>query len=191
MTQHRTRVSPLLFTTLTLTTLIVALTLAIWGLLSGVLRTPADGLGNPDVATGASRYVAQRPLDPAGWLAWAGTRRLLVSDAALGGKIVDTASSLGPVDPQVLRAQALLAFQQGDVGAGLDRVADLASAFPAEAGDAFAVMRDHAGHRDWAKFWAARLARRWPAADSFLLYSCQSGASLSTLFALAQPAVSQ
>ncbi len=177
--------------TLTVSTLVLAVAGAIWGLTSDVLQSSAGGVVGQDATTGAARYVNQRPFDPAGWLAWAGTRGLLANDAELGARVIDAAATLGPVDPQVLRGRALLAFQQGKVAVGLDRAADLAVIFPAVGGEAFTALRVYANHPEWKPFWEARLQARWPAVDSFLLHSCRNGAPLSTLFAMAQPAISK
>jgi len=191
MIEQRKRGSVPFAATLTLSALLLAVATAIWGLTSDVLRSSAGGLAGQDATTGAARYVNQRPFDPAGWLAWAGTRGLLLKDPVLAARVIDAAATLGPVDPQVLRGQALLAFQQEKVGEGLDRAADLAVMFPAEGGDAFTALRVYATHPEWKTFWEARLQKRWPAVDSFLLHSCRSGAQLSTLFAMAQPAISK
>lgn len=191
MTKLRKRGTVAFFTTITTFALLIAVAATIWGLTSDVLRSATIGHGDQDQTNDASRYISKRPFDPVGWLAWAGTRGLLAKDAALAARVVNAAATLGPVDPQVLRAQALLAFQQGRVDVGLVRMADLAVIFPAEAGDSFAALRAHATHPEWKQFWDAQLLKRWPAVDSFLLHSCQSGAPLATLFAIAQPAVSK
>ncbi len=176
---------------LPITMLVVAASVAAWGLITGALRSSPDVGIDSDAVTGASAYIVRRPLDPVGWLSWAGARGMLTTDALRAAQVIRTAATLGPVDPQVLRAQAVLAFRQGDVDAGLNRAADLAVMLPTERSDAFATLRSYSGHPDWAGFWNARLNKGWPAVDAFLLDSCQSGASLSTLYSMVRPAVSK
>ncbi len=175
---------------LLITVLVVATSAAGWGLMTGALRSAPDAVVERNTVTGASGYIVRRPLDPVGWLSWAGTRRMVATDPVLATRVIQAAATLGPVDPQVLRAQILLAFRQGNVDAGLNRAADLAVMLPQERSDVFAALRAHSGHPNWGGFWNARLKKGWPAVDAFLLDSCQSGATLSTLYSMAQPAVS-
>jgi len=191
MHQRLERTSSRLSAILLITMLVVAASAAAWGLMTGALRPAPDAVVERDTVTGASGYIVRRPLDPVGWLSWAGTRRMLATDPALATQVIQAAVTLGPVDPQVLRAQILLAFRQGNVDAGLNRAADLAGMLPQERSDVFAALRAHSGHPDWSAFWNARLKSGWPAVDAFLLDSCQSGASLATLYLMAQPAVSK
>ncbi len=190
MSQRPDQTSPRLSAALSITALVVAATAAAWGLTTGILQSPPANLVDKDPATGAISYILRRPLDPVGWLSWAGATRLFTKDPLVAAQAIQAATILGPADPQVLKARTLLAFQQGNVDAGLNQAADLAVTLPAERNDAFAMLRAHSANPEWTKFWNARLATGWPPVDAFLLYACQRGASLSTLFSLVQPALS-
>jgi hypothetical protein len=170
----------------------VALLISLWGLAGDRLRPVADVRRDDDAASGALRYLLDRPFDPAGWLAWVGSAAPLAGTTAppaLAVKVVDANRTLAPVDPQVLRAQALVALRKGEIAAGLELVADIAALFPAERGDAFTTLGAYLGDAAWSPFLASRLDRGWAQVDAFVLETCNRGAGFGTLIGLVQQIV--
>ena len=172
---------------------LLAATVCAWGLITDPLRHLVTSPQEVDAAADARRYLLQHPFDAAGWLARAGAAQ--AGDANVGSPMaaqsISVASLLAPVDPQVLRARTLLALKQGDVVSGLSLAADFAVLFPTERHDAFLILLAHTADPQWSTFLKARLDSGWPVAESFLLDSCQSGAPLGTLLALAQQILRQ
>lgn len=162
-----------------------------WGLLTNPLQITRSPPRQSDVHDGARRYIVGRPFDPVGWLAWVGTAS---GGAGLPGsprasQIIDSAALLGPVDPQVLRGQGLLALNRGEIAAGLGRTATFAVMFPTEQRDAFTTLRAYVNDPVWPPFLQSQLDKKWPAINAFLQDSCQSGMPLSTLLTLTQQVV--
>ncbi len=167
-------------------TLASSLAVLIWGLAGDGLRRPA-GTFSGDATADARKYIVQRPFDPAGWLAWAGST--ISSTEALppfASKVVEATKLLGPVDPQVLRAQALLALRRQDIAGGLERAADIAALFPAERSEAFVTLKAYLRDPAWAPFLASRLSKGWPQVDAFVLATCTSNTPLADLIGLVQ-----
>lgn len=169
---------------------IVICAVSIYGLAGNWLQTSRFTSRSADALDDARRYVLGRPFDSAGWLAWTGTAHPLSTDLSpLAVKVIDAATSLGPVDPQVLRARALLALKRGDISGGLERVADIATYFPAERKDAFTTLLAYVGDPAWTAFLQGRLKSGWPAIEPFLVESCQGSLALPSLLGLAQQVV--
>lgn len=159
-----------------------------WTLLS--YRSPAVSNAASDPATSARQYILARPFDPAGWLALAGsTMNGTTAVPATARKIIESSAVLGPVDPQVLRAQALMALRGGNAASGLELVADLAGLFPAERNDAFATLNAYVRDPAWERFIAVRLRRGWPEVDDFVAHACTANTSLPDLLVLVQQVV--
>ena len=177
--------------TLIVCALLTTFCIAGWGLVTNPLQITRSPPRESDVRDGARRFIVGRPFDPVGWLAWLGT--------AFGGAgqlgspraahIIDSAALLGPVDPQVLRAQALLALHRGEIAAGLGRTAEFALMFPTEQHDAFTTLRAYVNDPVWSPFLQSQLDKKWPAITAFLQDSCQSGMPLSSLLSLSQQVV--
>jgi hypothetical protein len=119
-------------------------------------------------------YLKLRPFDSAGYLALSESSGQGAADGALRlrSHAVSAAALLAPVDPQVIRAQAALAFARGDVRVGLDKTARLAAISPMDQADAFSVLAAHVAHPAWPDFAAARLSAGWEVSDQFLLKLC-------------------
>ena len=142
-----------------------------------------------DPFSAARSYIQEHPIDSAGWMAFANSALLAVPGApppAAATQALAIAAMLAPVDSQVLRGRALVALLAGDIALGLSHTANMAVLFPTESRDAFTILRSYSNHPVWPGFFQARLASGWTAAESFLLDSCQSGASLDTLLVITQ-----
>lgn len=165
--------------------------IAAWGLGTNPLQISRAPLREASLRDSATRFVVQHPFDPAGWLAWVGTT--LGSTGQLGSQrasqVVASTALLAPVDPQVLRAQALLALNRGEIATGLGRTADVALMFPTEQNDAFTTLRAYVNDPVWPPFLQSQLDKKWPAITAFLQHSCQSDMPLSTLLTLTQQVV--
>lgn len=162
-----------------------SLLVTVWMLAS--YRTPDTSSTPADNATATRQYILQRPFDPAGWLALAGsTMGNAPTIPSVARKIIESSQVLGPVDPQVLRARALVALRSGNVSSGLEQVANIATLFPAERGDAFATMKTYVRDPVWEPFIGARLRRGWPEVDDFVAQTCASDTSLADLLTLVQ-----
>ena len=170
---------------------VATFTIAVWGI--ATLSSSRATLTSPgaDVLASARAYILDRPMDTAGWMALADSTAQLSTNAVspITSQAVAIAAVLAPVDPQVLRARMLTALKSGDIVNGLSLAADAAAMFPTESRDAFLILRAYITDAAWPAFFQARLGSGWPAAESFLLDSCQSGASLGTLLAIAQPII--
>jgi hypothetical protein len=119
-------------------------------------------------------YLKLRPFDSAGHLAMSESLVESKTDGALRLRTsaLAAASLLAPVDPQVIRAGATLAFARGDVRSGLDKTARLAAISPMDQADAFGVLANYVAHPAWHDFAAARLTAGWDVSDQFLLKLC-------------------
>ena len=145
-----------------------------------------------DASADARRYIVQHLVDSVGWLALAESALIAESNkppSFAATQAIAIAAVLAPVDGQVLRGQALSAIRAGEIAAGLSHAATMAVLFPAESRNAFAILRAYGNHPVWPGFFQNQLDSRWPAAESFLLDSCQVGAPLQTLIAMAQPVI--
>ena len=153
-------------------------------------RTSATVRGANDPAS-ARAYIFEHPIDTTGWMALADSTARLSTNAVspVTSQAVAIAALLGPVDPRVLRARMLVALKLGDIANGLSLAANSAAMFPAESSGAFSILRAYMTDATWPAFFQARLVANWPAAESFLLDSCKSGAPLATLLAIAQPII--
>lgn len=161
------------------------LVLTLWLLSSS--RPVSGSSALPDTSAAARQYIVQRPFDPAGWLALAGSAMGEAAPVtASARKIIETSKILGPVDPQVVRAHALVALRSGNIADGLNLVADIAATFPAEQNDAFTTLRAYVRDPAWEQFVAARLRRGWLEVDNFVAHTCAAGASLADLLILVQ-----
>lgn len=132
-------------------------------------------------------YLRLRSFDSAGYLALSESVAESNADGAvrLRTHALAAASLLAPVDPQVIRADAALAFARGDVRSGLDKTAKLAAISPMDQADAFRVLASYVAHPAWHDFAAARLAAGWDASDQFLLKLCNDAQLAQYAFAVA------
>ena len=132
-------------------------------------------------------YLKLRPLDSAGYLALNESVAESNADGAvrLRTHAIAAASLLAPVDPQVIRADAALAFARGDVRSGLDKTARLAAISPMDQADALRVLATYVAHPAWREFAAARLTAGWDASDQFLLRLCNDPQLAQYVFAVA------
>lgn len=132
-------------------------------------------------------YLRLRPFDSAGYLALSESVAEGSADGAmrLRTHALGAASLLAPVDPQVIRADAALAFARGDVRSGLDKTARLAAISPMDQADAFGVLASYVTHPAWRDFAAARLTAGWDASDQFLLKLCNDPQLTQYVFAVA------
>ena len=163
----------------------------VWGIATlSKARVVSTSFG-VDVTASAHSYVLERPTDATGWMALADSMAPLSASAVspITRQAVAIAAAVAPVDPQVLRARMLVALKSGDTVTGLRLAADIAAMFPTESRDAFSILRAYMTDTEWPAFFQERLGSGWPAAESFLLDSCQSGAPLATLLAIAQPVI--
>jgi len=141
----------------------------------------------PDPSVAARQYILEHPFDPSGWLALAGSAMGEAAPVPADiRKVIETTRILGPVDPQVMRAHALLALRSGNTSNGLDLVADIAAIFPGERSDAFTTLRAYIRDPAWEQFVVARLRRGWLELDDFIAHACAAGASLNDLLGLVQ-----
>lgn len=162
-----------------------SLVLTLWLLSSS--RPVSGSSALPDTSAAARQYILQRPFDPAGWLALAGSAMGEAAPVpASARKIIETSKILGPVDPQVVRADALVALRSGNIADGLNLVADIAATFPAEQNDAFTTLRAYVRDPAWEQFVAVRLRRGWLEVDNFVAHACAAGTSLADLLILVQ-----
>jgi len=163
------------------------LTVSLYGFAAGWIKPSRASLRSDDNSEQSRQYVLARPFDAAGWLAWTGSAISLSGELPLlAQQVVGASTMLGPVDPQVLRAKALISLRGGDVLDGLERTADVAALFLSERKDAFATLLAYINDPAWPTFIQSRLKRGWPAVDGFLLYSCQSGTPLASLMGFVQ-----
>jgi len=134
----------------------------------------------------ARAYLQARPLDPAGWLAATGASlgKRATPDAR-DLEVIAAARELAPHDPQVMRADAHLAFAAGDVATGLERTADIALMLPTESDAAYATIAARAEHPAFAEFIARRTAARWAGLNPLLLHACRSQSPLATVVRVA------
>ena len=132
-------------------------------------------------------YLKLRPFDSAGYLALSESVAEGNADGAvrLRAHALAAASLLAPVDPQVIRADAALAFARGDVRSGLDKTAKLAAISPMDQADAFRVLASYVAHPAWRDFATARLTEGWDASDQFLLKLCNDAQLAQYTFAVA------
>ena len=132
-------------------------------------------------------YLRLRPFDSAGYLALSESVTEGSADGAmrLRTHAVGAASLLAPVDPQVIRADATLAFARGEVRSGLDKMARLAVISPMDQADAFRVLESYVTHPVWQDFAAARLNAGWDVSDQFLLKLCNDPQLARYAFAVA------
>ena len=132
-------------------------------------------------------YLRLRPFDFAGYLALSES----AGEDNAGGAIrlrmhaMGAASLLAPVDPQVMRADAALAFERNDVRSGLDKTARLAAISPMDQADAFGVLASYVTHPAWRDFAAARLSAGWEVSDQFLMKLCNDPQLTQYVFAVA------
>lgn len=171
--------------------MVATFSIGVWGI--ATLSSPRATLtlrGADDLAS-ARGYILEHPIDAAGWMALAAAIGPLSTNAVspITSQAVAIAAVLAPVDPQVLRARILVALKSGNTVSGLSLAADTATMFPTESREAFSILRAYTTDAAWPAFFQARLGSGWPAAESFLLDSCQSGAPLGTLLAIAQPII--
>ncbi len=137
------------------------------------LATP-DERGATSESFDPLTYLRLRPFDSAGYLAVAGSANSGTAEGAirLRTHALNAASRLAPVDPQVIRAESALALSNGEIRAGLDKVARLSAISPADRADALHVLASYVDHPQWREFAEARLAGGWDGADEFLLALC-------------------
>jgi hypothetical protein len=168
----------------------------LWGFAGAVRPYPETNVSriSADASATARSYILRHPTDSTGWLAFAESALLEVPNGPPpmpATQALSIAATLAPVDAQVLRARALLAIRGGDLTAGLSHAANIAVLFPTESSDAFALLRAYSNHPAWPAFFQHLLDSGWSEAESFLLDSCQSGAALQTLLAVARPVLSR
>lgn len=165
--------------------------LAVWGLVNREQLRSVPPVSQSDAAGSARQYITQRPMDSAGWMARADAMYPVARDATAPVVLeaISIAAMLAPMDPQVLRARMVLALLRGETAAGLTLASDIATLFPTESRDAFSTLRAYTNDPAWLPFFDKRLAAGWPAAESFLVDSCQSSAPLGTLLSIAQSIV--
>lgn len=136
-------------------------------------QTPDDRDATPEPFAPLA-YLRLRPFDSAGYLALSESATASTPDGALRLRMhaLQAATLLAPVDPQVIRAQAGLAFSRGEIRPGLDKTARLASISPRDRADAFHVLANYVNHPQWRDFAAARLTAGWDVSDQFLRSLC-------------------
>lgn len=134
-----------------------------------------------------ANYIRLRPFDSAGYLALAESVNEGDANAAmrLRTHALGAASLLAPVDPQVIRADASLAFARGDVRSGLDKTSRLAAISPKDQADAFRVLASYVAHPAWQEFAAVRLTAGWEASDQFLQKLCNDASLAKYAFSVA------
>jgi len=160
---------------------------SLYGFAADWIKPSRASYRSDDSSEGSRQYIRSRPFDAAGWLAWSGSAISLSGELPpLAQQVVSATTTLGPVDPQVLRAKALVSLRRGDIPDGLDRTAEVATLFPTERSDAFATLLAYINDPVWPAFLQSRLKRGWPAVDGFLLQSCQTGTPLASLMNLVQ-----
>lgn len=171
-----------------LATLLTA-ALCAWGLTSNQRGSVPPDI--PQAAASAKNYILQRPIDAAGWIARADADFATIPNTVtpLANQAITVAATLAPVDPQVIRARMFLALKLGDTVSGLSHAANIATMFPTESRDAFSILRAYSSDPNWPAFFQAQLTAGWPAAEAFLIDSCQSGATVGTLLTIAQPII--
>ena len=171
-----------------LATLLTA-ALCVWGLTSNQRGSLPPDL--PQAAASAKNYILQRPIDAAGWIARADADFATIPNTVtpLANQAITVAATLAPVDPQVIRARMFLALKLGDTVSGLSHAANIATMFPTESRDAFSILRAYSSDPNWPAFFQTQLTAGWPAAEAFLIDSCQSGATVGTLLTIAQPII--
>ena len=132
-------------------------------------------------------YLMARPFDPFGYLVLSESMGDDLSDATLRlrARVLHAASLLAPVEPQVVRGEAALAFARGDIRAGLDQLARYASVSPGDRAAAFAALAGYVTHPVWKDFAAARLSAGWNDADAFLSALCVNAKTTQYSFAVA------
>jgi len=119
-------------------------------------------------------YLKMRPFDAVGHLALSESLASTASEAslALQNRTLRAAAFLAPTDPQIVRAEAALAFSQGDIPGTLDNLAKLAVISPRDRSEAFDALSKFVTHPAWQDFAAARLKAGWNEADDFLVALC-------------------
>ena len=165
--------------------------IGVWGIATLSKPRVVSTARGVDAVASARSYILERPTDAAGWMALADSMGPLSTNAVspITRQGIAIAAAVAPVDPQVLRARMLVALKSGDTVTGLSLAADMAAMFPTEGRDAFSILRAYTTDAAWPAFFQARLVAGWSAAESFLLDSCQSGAPLGALLAIAQPVI--
>ena len=153
---------------------------------SRYLRAPDERDATP-APTAPVDYIRARPFDPLGYVALGDSLGddLSASSLLLRDRAVRAAETLGPVEPQAVRAAAALAFARGEVGAGLDGLARYAAVSPGDRAAAFAALANYVTHPAWNAFASARLSAGWVDADAFLGALCTDPKSTKHAFAVA------
>ena len=119
-------------------------------------------------------YIKSRPFDSFGHLALSESLASSASEAslALQSQPLRAAAFLAPTDPQIVRAEAALAFSKGDVPGTLNNLVRLAVISPRDRTNAFDALSKFVTHPAWQDFAAARLKSGWNESDEFLVALC-------------------
>lgn len=167
-----------------------------WTLFSGAvtnLSLAANGReGGAASVVAARQYVVARPFDAMGWLAWVGASGQMSMrplPAAAEAK-VGAAVRLAPVDPQVIRSNALVLAARGDNRAALGRLGSLARSGGEDGAAALAAMQPMVGTPEFRDFVTQGLRDQSDIVIGLLMQACRSGTTLASLAAFAQQVIS-
>lgn len=140
----------------------------LWGTTNPYLVVSSS---EPPAAT--SSYLQARPFDALALLNYTVAAENHGSvDFTSRERTLLIASQLAPNDSDVIKAQAVLALQRGEVLAGLNHVARLASVSPTDRSAALDTLLSAATSGQWPSFIRGQLQAKWPLAEALLGAAC-------------------
>lgn len=118
-------------------------------------------------------YLQARPFDALALLTFSLSAENPDSvDVARRQRTLLIASQLAPNDSDVVKARATLALQRGEVLAGLNHVARLASISPSDRSASLDTLLSAATRIEWPRFIEGQLQEKWPLAEALLVAAC-------------------
>ena len=154
----------------------IGASLGLFAILGTVLRGTdypnSDDTDSKPVVS-AVKYLTARPFDALALVNYSNSAENRASTtSASRERALVLASQLAPHDVEVVKALAALAFQGGDIVAGLNHVAHWASISPVDRSAAVNVLLSAAANPEWERFINGQLKTDWPLADTLLHAAC-------------------